>query len=100
MDYKALGRQLREKRKQLNLTQVQVAIMAGLSVSFYGHVERGTRKASIETLLSLARILRTTPDALLSHDIECTVPETVEKSISAMRVMLAQLESFLGSHTK
>jgi len=71
MDYQALGRRIKERRKALHLTQAQVASMAGLSISFCGHIERGTRKASIVTLIVLSRILETTPDALLNTGREC-----------------------------
>jgi len=65
MDYQALGQRIKQHRKWLMLTQEQAASAAELSTSFYGHIERGTRVASIATLLSISHALETTPDALL-----------------------------------
>lgn len=36
-----------------------------MSTSFYGHIERGSRKASLETLLSISTALDTTTDYLI-----------------------------------
>lgn len=43
----------------------QLAVEAGVSPSFLGHVERGSRKASLETLARLCSVLSTTPNYLL-----------------------------------
>ncbi|MEA5069461.1 MAG: helix-turn-helix transcriptional regulator, partial [Christensenellaceae bacterium] len=54
MDYRSLGMRIRKQRKNLHLTQEELAERAGISLSFLGHIERGTRKASLETLVSLS----------------------------------------------
>ena len=41
--------------------------MADISLSFLGHIERGTRKLSVETLCRLAKALHCSFDALLGH---------------------------------
>jgi len=70
--------------------------MAELSVSFYGHLERGTRKASIETLLALARVLETTPDTLLGvgNEYDQIMPATVTACVDSMRSQLDQIEAY------
>ena len=65
MDYAAMGKRMRKLRLLLKKTQASVAKECGLSPSFYGHLERGTRKASLETLLSVSIVLDTTTDFLL-----------------------------------
>ena len=47
------------------MTQEQLAEAAGLSASFLGHIERGTRVASVDTLEKLAAALEVTPNDLL-----------------------------------
>ncbi|MDL2207046.1 helix-turn-helix domain-containing protein [Eubacteriales bacterium OttesenSCG-928-N13] len=69
MDYIAFGKRIRARRKELRLTQAQLAKMSDISLAFIGHIERGGRKASIETLLHIASSLETTPDALLCDSI-------------------------------
>jgi len=95
MDYQAMGQRMKEQRKRLKLTQEQVAFMAELSTSFYGHLERGTRIASIQTLLTLARVLKSTPDRLLDVDVEYNgfVPAVVIESIDSIRSLLDQIEA-------
>lgn len=65
MDYIAMGRRIRELRKRAKMTQADLAKICGISTSFCGHIERGTRIASIETLVAIARKLNATTDYLL-----------------------------------
>lgn len=65
MDYEALGRQIRKQRQLVNYTQEKLADMANISASFLGHIERGSRKASLETLVSIANALNVGTDKLL-----------------------------------
>ena len=67
MDYTALGKRIRERRIALSLTQEQLAETADISFAFVGHIERGTRKMSVSTLLALARALDCSVDYLLDH---------------------------------
>jgi transcriptional regulator with XRE-family HTH domain len=57
VDYKELGERIRTERKKRGLTQGQLAEMADISESFMGHIERGGRTLSIETLAKLANSL-------------------------------------------
>lgn len=50
MDYTAIGARIRRARKMKDLTQYEMAKIIGISLSFYGHIERGSRIMSIETL--------------------------------------------------
>lgn len=69
MDYVSLGKRVRRERKAHHLTQAQLAKKLGLSVSFLGHVERGTRKASLETLVAISNALNISVDSLLSESL-------------------------------
>ena len=64
MDYAAMGQRIKAKRKELHLTQEQLAEVCGLSTSFLGHIERGTRKASLETFYALCEALHVSADYL------------------------------------
>ena len=57
MDYKAIGAAIRKRRRAQDMTQEQLAELAGVSVSFIGHIERGTRKMSLDTFASICRAL-------------------------------------------
>lgn len=78
MDYKDLGARVRVIRRQQSLTQEELAEKVGISASFLGHIERGSRVASLETLVSLCNVLNTTPEYLLSaslHSFDRSMPE-------------------------
>ena len=57
IDYKELGKRIRAERRRQDLTQEKLAEMADISDSFMGHIERGGRTLSIETLAKLANAL-------------------------------------------
>ena len=63
-DYMALGSRVRECRQTMDMTQGQLARYAGVTASFIGHIERGEKKASLETLVRIAEVLNTTLDYL------------------------------------
>ena len=67
MDYAALGERIRTQRKMRGFTQEKLAERAGISITFVGHIERGTRKLSVATLLALARALDCSVDYLLDN---------------------------------
>ena len=79
MDYVAMGERIRFRRRALRLTQEALAERAGITASFLGHVERGTRIASIETLMCLCRALGATPNELLGAEMLALSSELPER---------------------
>jgi transcriptional regulator with XRE-family HTH domain len=65
IDYTALGARIREVRERTNLTQERLAEICSLSTAHIGHVERGTRKPSLEAVFKIAVTLHTSIDVLL-----------------------------------
>jgi len=57
IDYKKIGLRIRKQRIEKGLTQEQLAEQAEVSLSFIGHIERGTRVLSVETLARLCQVL-------------------------------------------
>jgi len=70
MDYVDLGKRVRAYRMAKNWTQEYLAREIGVSTSFIGHIERGSRKASIDTLVQLANALEISTDDLLAGSLE------------------------------
>ena len=66
MDYIMLGKQIREIRRQRHLTQEKLAEKVDLSVPYISHLERGSKKPSLEVLTRLAESLGVTVDRLLA----------------------------------
>lgn len=86
MDYKDLGARVRNARRMQHLTQEELAEKVGISASFLGHIERGSRVASLETLVSLCNTLNVTPEQLLSaslHNFDASMPQGLNDSEKA-----------------
>ena len=69
MDYKKLGFRVRQQRELNQLTQAQLAEKAGVTTSFIGHIERGEKKASVETVVSLCNAMAISPSVLLQDSL-------------------------------
>ena len=48
----------RKARKNIGLTQSEVAEKAGIDVNYYAQIERGEKSPSLETLKDLMKILK------------------------------------------
>ena len=95
MNYAAFGEALRAHRKRQHLTQEEVAEKADISASFLGHLERGTRVASIDTLLSLCNALAVTPNDLLACDLTVSPAELPEEITISPRALLQRIAQML-----
>ena len=69
-DGEALGARIRRKRQEYGLSQKDIADSLGLSLSFYGHIERGSRVPSVPTLVLIANRLGIGVDCLLRDSLD------------------------------
>ena len=69
INYAKLGERIRKQRKLANLTQEALSEKVGISLPFLGHIERGTRKASLDTLVRIANALNVSTDLLLQDSL-------------------------------
>ena len=65
-DYRAMGARIKARRLALRLTQERLAERVGISSSFVGHIERGEKKASLETVARLGAALDMSLDYLIT----------------------------------
>ncbi len=79
-DYIALGARIRTSRTKAGMTQEQLGEATGLSTAFIGHIERGTRKLSVESLVQIASCLSVSVDYLL---LDMAQPDNLFSTISA-----------------
>lgn len=88
MDYVLLGKQIRKQRQSMGWTQERLAEAIGVSTSFIGHIERGTRKASIDTLVEIANAMDVSTDFLLGSNLTSIhgglIPEHLTSSQKAV----------------
>lgn len=70
LNYRELGQRIRQQRTLLRMTQEQLAEKAGISLSFLGHIERGSRKASLDTFVRICNALIISPNTLLQDSLD------------------------------
>lgn len=63
---RAVGNAIVTRREQQGLSQRTLALRAGISRPFLSGVENGTRRATVVSLIRLARVLDTTAADLLA----------------------------------
>ena len=64
-DRKAVGNEIRRRRLALGLTQERAAEKIDRALRFYSRIELGGVGMSVDTLLEICALLKTTPHALL-----------------------------------
>lgn len=66
MDWKAIvGRNVRRLRQERKLSQEQLALSAGIDLTYVGGIELGKRNPSLLIIVKLASALETTPAKLI-----------------------------------
>lgn len=70
MDCKEMGARIKKARLQQNLTQEQLAELLDISVSYVSLIERGSRNATVETLLAIADVLNVSLASLLQDSTD------------------------------
>lgn len=88
LDYISLGSRIKQVRQECNITQAELAEICSLSVSYIGHIERGSRTLSVETLFKIATALDVSLDYLVSD----SVPNDL--------ILLTNIEAVLKHHDK
>lgn len=68
INLKNIGNRLKEIRKRERYTQENIAEFADISTSHYSHIENGTTKPSLNTLIRIVNVLNVSMDEVL--DIE------------------------------
>lgn len=63
-----IGTNVRRARHKAGLTQEQVALEAGIDLTYIGGIERGKRNPSVLVLARIADALDIEPADLLKHD--------------------------------
>lgn len=79
MDYKRLGKRIREERQRLNLTQAQLAEDIDISDTYMGAIERGERSLTLDTLVRLVNRLGVTVDYMLSDSVSDSDSNIIEQ---------------------
>ncbi|NNP70825.1 helix-turn-helix transcriptional regulator [Acinetobacter sp. Ac_5812] len=62
-----IGKLIRNKRIELNMTQEFVALQCSIDRSYMGRIERGEVNLTVEKLYEIAKILKIHPQHLLPN---------------------------------
>ena len=92
LDYEGIGRRVRQLRKARGLSQEQLAERMERSAAFVGHIERGTRVMSVDTLCRLSGALQCSADELLGWDTGKTDVRAAARALLEMALRLAERE--------
>ena len=65
IDYRLLGKRIREYREERNLTQEELGFAIKTSASYVSRIERAVKKPSLEKLVDIAEILGITVNDLI-----------------------------------
>ena len=65
INYQLVGQRVKQLRNKKHLTQEQLAEACNISTSYLGHIERGSKKLSLETAVKIAQCLHVSLDALV-----------------------------------
>jgi transcriptional regulator with XRE-family HTH domain len=78
------AQRLRERARQLELSDAEVARRAGLAERRYGHYVRGAREPDFETLLRICTVLDVTPNELLLAEGKTQRPAAHDRWLSRL----------------
>ncbi len=92
MNYKEIGKRIREEREKFGLTREKFAELLELSPNFVGQIERGEKKMSLETLVNISDCLHVPLDYLIrgisKNDIKTDKLQRLINKCSQEEVML------------
>jgi len=92
VNYKAISRHMRDKRKKIGLTQSKVADMMLVTPNFYSTLETGANNVSLLRLLQFAVITDTPVNELVAGAFpDLPSGDTKEKTLSETRNALNNL---------
>lgn len=109
VNFTAVGEKIRSRRVRLGLSQEQLAELCGITPSYVGHIERGSRQLSLNTAISISAALEISLDYLLldvknengdadvlesiSADLKNHDPEQVSKFLSTVKILAENIDS-------
>ena len=91
-DYISFGHRIRERRKVLGLTQLQLAERANLSLPFTSNLERAATSPSTDTVIKLAIILETSLDYLFQDTLPYALSGEVDEKIANVLGKMSPVE--------
>ena len=98
MDYESLGKRIRQQRKLLKMTQEALASAANVSTSYIGHIERGLKHCSLDTLIAICNTLNVSPTMLLQDSLDDHLVSNDSTLSAQARNMLKDIANVLREY--
>lgn len=109
LDYYKIGQRIRKYRKSHGMTQDELAGMAGISTAHLSHIENGSTRISLATLMSITDALGITPNDVLfdrpdpaksrtAGEIQHIIDSGTESQNEFLRDMLGSMRSALDKY--
>lgn len=70
LNYKAIGKRIRNEREKKKISQMQLAELSDLSVNSISHIECGNTKFSLPSIVAIANALQVSVDNFLMDVID------------------------------
>ncbi len=100
MDYKLLGKNIKEVRKSLKMTQEQLAEKIEVSTVFISQIESGSRKPSLETIYKLSIALNVKIDTLINRDYNTEIPDDITQLVDLLNMCSPKQQTFVTEIAK
>jgi transcriptional regulator with XRE-family HTH domain len=72
LNYKHIGRRIRQERLRKRLSQEKLAEMTDSSPQYISHIENARKRASLEMIVRIAKALDISVDQILSENLSVT----------------------------
>ena len=92
MNKNIIGENIQKHRKELGLTQAELAEMVQISTVHMSHIETGTASLSLSTLLNLCVALKVTPNDLLLGTYPLHFPDNDDQTKFLKEVLTTKLK--------
>ena len=83
VNYHTIGKRIRRYRLSRNITQEELAFQVETSAAYISNIERGKKKASLETLFGISEVLGVTVNDLVYNTAE-RAPEAKTKELTEL----------------
>lgn len=83
-EMESFGERVRNRRKEIGITQDQIATKIGISLRFYQMIERGEKSLSLDTLIRLSKALGISIDYLVFGSVAGQLDNPVAEILNTL----------------
>ena len=96
IDQKSFGKKIKNERKEMGLTQFELAEKINVSQNFLGDIERGIKLPSLPKLILLSNVLKLSLDNMFLDSLDNTLEEPEEiyytdKQLNVMKKVIKMI---------